>query len=558
VGVGRAEIEAHLDAFLEVASRWQLGPEAGVQAGGLRCPVSRVPMQWTEFSALPVAVDGSARGDGIARELARGLVGYLERVQRPDGTFDAGFCGDLLQPCNAAFALRPLSRAYARSAGGALDPEARDALARVLARAADACVDGGMTTPNHRWVAAGGLAHAARALDDPRYAQAANDWTRTEIDVDADGAFSEGSPNYALVSADAFLDLEALQGREDLGALARRCLGYLDGVAMPDGGFAAVASTRYDTDGSTDACARAAAVFTRLGAPDRASRALEKLWRARIAPGVFAPHVFAGAPPKAKLYPSVVSALACESLQRLLDFDRGALPESGAPAVPEGSLRALPASGLLRYAAGDFALAAGRGPNLLEAQCGGAALEGMRLLVHAWGWNALWTTAQELRADGMRLRLSSAPGTSESRLPQFHRGEPGRRTPGNAVPATTAVLELRCGPGRSAAIDLVLEGPHGAHALLELAARADQRLASGEGAPLEAPFAAPPAGRTVVRGAGPELLVIDHAGGSGHALQVEHYGYGAGDDRWSPGFAPRVIRLGMTLPARLTLRIAAA
>jgi hypothetical protein len=56
-----------------------------------------------------------------------------------------------------------------------------------------------------------------------------------------------------------------------------------------------------------------------------------------------------------------------------------------------------------------------------------------------------------------------------------------------------------------------------------------------------------------VRGAGRDLLVLDHEGGSGHALQVFPYGYGAGDVPWSPSFHALPLRFGLELPARLTL-----
>jgi len=555
--VTRAMVETHLGEFLAVARRWQRGAERGEASGGLPCPVARIPLQWTEFFALPVAVDAAARrADPEDAALALGLVDFLARVQRPDGTFDSGFCGDLCQPCNAAFALRPLATAL-RDWPGGLDGARREALAGVLRRAAGACADGGMTTANHRWVAAGGLAHAAEALSDDALGRAADDWTRGTIDVDADGAYSEGSPKYAVVSNDFFLDLEALRGRRDLGELARRSLGYLRAVQLPDGEFAVVGSSRYDTEGSTDGLARAACVFDRLGDRESAARALDRLWEARSAPGLVVP---CGIPPlggvvKAKLYPSVVSALTAEHLLRWLRLE---VPDASAGPPPRDAWTPLRASGLALYRSGELALALGRGANLLELQCGGAALEGARVLGHATGWNQLHAVSQDISEDGVRMALHAAPGSDVVRLPQFHRDAPEERRPGNAVPAIRGALELRAGPGSQVALELRIDGPPGANALLELAARPDQAVFDADGVRVRAPFAAPASGRITLGGPGPQRLVLEHEGGSGHALQVAPYGYGAGDAPWSPSFAPACVRIGLAVPARLRLRIRAA
>ncbi len=557
MAVTREDVVTHLHDTLAAAVGWQVGTRGERHEGGLRCPVARTTMQWPEFLLLPLATAHAELGFGEepAGRLARGLVRFLARVQRPDGSFDAGFCGDLYQPCNAAFALRPLADALDRWPRTFPAAE-RDVLRHVLARAADACVRGGMSTVNHRWVAAAGLAHAARALQQPQLLESGLAWTRTGIDVDEDGAFSEGSPNYALVSADCLLDLEALGGRRDLGDLARRSLGYLRAMALPDGGFATVGSARYDTEGSSDSYARAASVLARLGAGDLAQAALGMLFASRAAPGLLAPHVFppAGRDVKGKLYPSVVSAISAENLLRWLRAGAvGAAPE---PPPAQDARTLLRGSGLLRYDAGRFSLVAGRGPNLLELHAGDAVIEGARLLVHAFGWNALFTEHQELRDDGHVLTLTSAPGTRDIRLPQFLLAAPGERRPGRPVPAARGRLALRFGPGPRARLEITLDGPEGANALLELAARPDQQIFSGDGVPLPSPHAAPPAGRTVVRGAGRELLVLDHVGGSGHALQVSPYGYGMGDVPWSPSFHALPLRFGLELPARLTLDLA--
>lgn len=558
MAITRTDVERHLADGLRAAAGWQQAASALAprHAGGLACPVARTTMQWAEFFFLPIATAHAEIGFPApeAACIASGLVDFLARVQRPDGSFDAGFCGDLYNPCNAAFALRPLSDALA--AWPASFPAAgRATLRRVVERAASACVEGGMNTPNHRWVAAGGLAHASRALGDATLLEAALAWTRTGIDVDEDGAFSEGSPNYALVSCDMLLDLEALGGRTDLGDLARRSLRYLRAVAMPGGGFATVASSRYDTEGSTDTYARAASVLGRIGAPEMAQAALQKLFATRLAPGVLAPHVFppAGRDAKAKLYPSVGTAIAAENLLRWLRAGAaGAAPETAEAAGESDFLRA---SGILRHRAGAFALAAGRGPNLLELHAGGAVIEATRLLVHQFGWNVLFAEEQRRTDDGFALMLTSAPGSQEIRLPQFLLAAPDERRLGTPIPVTRAKLALRCGPGPRARLEIDATGPEGANALLEIGARPDQRLASASGAPLPLPYAPPPSGRLVLRGSGPELLEIAHEGGSGHAVQVDFYGYGAGDALYAPSFHPGAIRFGFELPGRLVLEL---
>jgi len=555
----REAVEGHLDAYVAVARRWQRAGEAAGHGGGLPCPVARIPLQWPEFFSLPVAVDAAARrGDAENAALAHGLVDFLARVQHRDGTFDAGFCGDLCQPCNAAFALRPLAAAL-HAWPAALDAARRARLADVVARAADACRSGGMTTPNHRWVAAGGLAHAASVLDRDDLREAAADWVRGGIDVDADGAYSEGSPKYALVSDDMLLDLEALLGRTDLGDVARGTRAYLRSVSLPDGDLALVASTRYDTEGSTDGYARAACVFARLGDPDLARRALARLWRARTAPGLVAACAVPplGAVPKAKLYPSLASALTAEHLLRGLreGFLDGVL-DAPEPA-PGAERQDLAASGLATWRRGGLAVLSGRGPNLLEVHWGGVHVEGVRLVGHASGWNTLWCTSRRVTERGVELALSAAPGSETVRLPQFHRAAPTERRPGNAVPALRGTLRVAFGPGPEVTLEAELDGVAGANALLEVAARPDAAIFDADGVRRDPPFAVAPAGRSTLAGPGAERLVLDHEGGSGHALQVAPYGYGDGDARWAPSFAPASLRYGVTLPARLSVRIAA-
>ncbi len=557
MSVTREMVEGHVLAFAATARRWQRAAPAE-HAGAIPCPVARIPLQWPELFTVPVAVEACRlRGGEEDAALATGLVDFLDRIQRPDGTFDAGFCGDLAAPCNAAFGLRPLATALADWPDG-LDGARRERLAGVLRRAAGACVDGGMNTANHRWVAAGGLAHAARVLGEPAFARAADDWTRATIDIDADGAYSEGSPKYAVVSNDFFLDLEELQGRRDLGDLARRSLGYLRATLMPDGDFASVGSARYDTDGSTDGYARAATVFARLGDVSRARRCLAKLWRSRTAPGLMAAVVTPplGESGKAKLYPSTVSALCAEHLLRWLRLgvEDGPEDEPGT-SRSEAGLRRLEASGLVVYRSGAFAAAAGPGPNLLEVHWGGCALEGARLLGHATGWNRLYTEVRTMEPDGMTLRMSTAPGSEAVRLPQFHRDAPDERRPGHPVPAIRASLRVRFGPGVRVGLEIALEGPERANALLELAARPDQSLFDEDGVPLSAPVALPGTGGTILGGPGERRLAVRHSGGSGHALQVDRYGYGDGDALWSPSFHPRCLRIGASLPARLSVEI---
>jgi hypothetical protein len=282
---------------------------------------------------------------------------------------------------------------------------------------------------------------------------------------------------------------------------------------------------------------------------------LAKLWSARTAPGVLAPvaHPPLGVAPKGKLYPAMVTALAAESLARWREH---APPDAGAePVAPEATSVALAASGLLVHHAGDFVVAAGRGPNLLEARAGGAVLEAARILVHAVGWNPLFVAAQDLDGGALGLELSSAPGHDHVRLPQFHRARPGERAPGNAVPVTRGRWTVRVGPGATARAELVLDGAPGANALLELGARPDQLLFDGDGRPLAPPVSLAASGTTVLAGAGSGRLVLRHRGGSGHALQVERYGYGDGDALWAPSYAPKAIRIGCTLPARVELEL---
>lgn len=140
----------------------------------------------------------------------------LQQRQYPDGTFDVG---NLQSPPDTAFMIEQLGRAQAllQRQGGEATAAIRSALEEIILRAGEALTTGGVHTPNHRWAVCAALAWTNHLYPDPQYVHRIDTWLSEGIDQDADGQYSERSPNYsAHVVNPALLDLAVLLDRPAL------------------------------------------------------------------------------------------------------------------------------------------------------------------------------------------------------------------------------------------------------------------------------------------------------------------------------------------------------
>lgn len=129
--------------------------------------------------------------DRILRERIRLAADHLERVQTPDGNFDL-LTTNFNSPPDTSFIMLNLGPAaqIARKYG---DGEMFAWMEPVVRRAGEGLVEGGVHTPNHRWVACAALAITNEIIPDPRYVARAEQWLAEGVDIDSDGQYSEQS-----------------------------------------------------------------------------------------------------------------------------------------------------------------------------------------------------------------------------------------------------------------------------------------------------------------------------------------------------------------------------
>ncbi|MFB9661749.1 hypothetical protein ACFQS3_03405 [Glycomyces mayteni] len=184
-----------------------------------------------------------------AREAARRLVDHLAGMQAGNGLFDGE---NFASPPDTAFTVNDLCDTYALLA---IDPGGLgglgDALADIAARAAGPLRLGGVHTPNHRWELSSALAKLHRHWPDGRLVARVDEWLAEGVDIDADGWYSERSPNYALwVSNPALVAIGEHLGRPELLDLVERSLEAVAAAALPDGTVETVHSRRQDQKGT--------------------------------------------------------------------------------------------------------------------------------------------------------------------------------------------------------------------------------------------------------------------------------------------------------------------
>ncbi|GAA1738131.1 hypothetical protein [Brachybacterium phenoliresistens] len=167
------------------------------------------------------AVIGEAHGEPALLDQAWAALEALAALQLPSGTFASGDNVD--SPPDTAFTVGDLAWAASmlRRESSLRLTALQGQLEQLLARTAPALVAGGVHTPNHRFEISAALARLGRLLEDPRCTARAEQWLAEGVDLQADGLFSERSPNYAVhVSIPCLLVLAHELDRPDLADAA--------------------------------------------------------------------------------------------------------------------------------------------------------------------------------------------------------------------------------------------------------------------------------------------------------------------------------------------------
>jgi hypothetical protein len=217
----------------------------------------------------------------------------LRSLQSGSGLFAGG--DNIQSPPDSAFTINDACDAHELLAplrGEASVDSVLALLETIIGDATEPLVTGGVHTPNHRWEISAALARIHRSFPDDRLVRRIHEWLAEGVDVDADGLYSERSPNYAAhVTNPSLHALARILRLPELDAIVVRNLEATLLLIRPDDTVETIQSRRQDQMGGFPLSAfvasyRRAAVTT--GRSDFASAAVRAARSADLDPELLA------------------------------------------------------------------------------------------------------------------------------------------------------------------------------------------------------------------------------------------------------------------------------
>ncbi|KAF4338321.1 hypothetical protein FBEOM_7786 [Fusarium beomiforme] len=174
------------------------------------------------------------------------MLSVLVEVQHNDGTYSVG---NRHSPPDTGFLIEDFGimvRILERDDHEASKPFAKT-IRGILKKAAPGLAKGGIHTPNHRWKICSALARISNIIEDPSLIKRIDEWLAEGIDIDADGIYSERSPNYySAVSNPSLLTVAHELNRTELVNFVRKNLELSIEHAEPNGEMETIQSRRQD------------------------------------------------------------------------------------------------------------------------------------------------------------------------------------------------------------------------------------------------------------------------------------------------------------------------